>query len=140
MSLTPLQARDEMCDLVETAWDAAAATTGKPIEFPQVKINTPRDGEAWARVTIQGVTGRATAIGGVRYRQIGVITVQCFGAHDDGGDEVHAIANVILQALSGTRTDGGVFFWNPRIINLADEKNWSRINVIADYRYIQANP
>jgi len=134
------QARDEMCAVIQTAWDATdAVTAGLPMLYPDKAQKTPSNG-AYGRVTIlHGGGGQATLSGETgarRFRHTGIVTVQVFTPIGDGLVLSDQIVQIVHDALAGTTTSPGrVHLRNVRVNEVGETGAWHQTNVLADFEY-----
>lgn len=140
MSLTVAQARDEMLKAITDAWTAGAS--GAPMFYDDRPGEPPKDGKAWARVNIKHTVGQqatiANPIGNSLFRRDGIITVQIFTPSGQGLKLADQLAKVVLDALEGQSTPGGVWFRKVRLREVGPDGTWFNLNVLAEFNYDEA--
>jgi hypothetical protein len=151
MSLTPQEARKEMFAKVDRCWKARAPAIVDPI--PEIRWQGVEEGalpganKYWMRVGTQMVTtvqsghqsAEADVADDVVYDTYGFITLQMFAPMKGKGtwDKGELLSQVGQRMFMASETGGGVWFRNPRIVEVKNDGTWYRWNVIADYQFSQ---
>lgn len=146
MSLTDLQASDEINALVSTAWDGATALVGPNNELrykgKSERTNPP---SYWGRVS-QQIVAQPTAsmadentFGSARkrYETFGLVFVQVFAAKSDANAHRKGfqLSELVRDAFRRAGQSGSVWYENARINPLTDDGSNYRWNVVAEFRY-----
>ena len=138
MSLTLAQARDDMLKMISDAW----LPTGKPILYEDRGGTPPKEGTAWARVTIRHNRGDQETLsnpfGSRLFRRDGLVFVQIFTPVGNGLEQADALAKIALDAYEGKSSQNGVWFRNVRYREVGPDGNWYQVNVIAEFEYSEA--
>lgn len=151
MTLTPQEARKEMLAKVNTCWQAGAGSIVGYV--PEIrwqgieKANLPGADKFWMRAGTTNVTTRQSghqmpdAPNGspVVYDTYGFITLQIFAPMKggEGWSKGELLSELGQRMFMASETGGGIWFRNPRILNLNNDGTWYRWNVIADYQFSQ---
>lgn len=111
MSLTYLQARNEIFVLVKAALDSVPITD---VAWPDMEFDVPTSETAWARVSLDILTGAQAAfsdgVAGRRFRRDGLLSLQFFHPLGGGSTDAMNTAKIVADALEGAKTAGGVWF------------------------------
>lgn len=116
---------------VKLYWEGVPTSTANP---------SPGPNDTWARVSLMHVTGRQSSLAGVdgvrRWNRTGFISVQCFAPLARGSvQRATQLACVVRDALQGKQTASCVWFRNPRISEVGEDKDWFNVNAIIDFDY-----
>lgn len=139
---TIAEARDEILSYFTTIWNAQ--TPPVPSLMYDDKHNDLPDDASWARIKVQHnavrqvtVGGRvSTGGGGMRFRRVGLITVQIFTPVGDGLTQSDTLVDLVVDAFEGEDTGSDrVEFFNTRSNEVGSEGAWHQTNVIAEFRY-----
>jgi hypothetical protein len=136
MSATPAVARTEIFALLKAAWD----TVGHPMMYENVKNNPgiPTDESPWARAVLRHATGKQITLSEEPcYENEGVLIVQVFVPLGEGLTEGYTLCKLITDAYKNISTDGGVWFKNPRFMEIGPDGEWFQFNVFVDFTYTQ---
>ena len=141
MTATPTQARDDLYELVTTAWgdNGPIDYEDKPRSSDEDPI-PPTEVTSWLRVQMRHTTGRqatlSNEIGSRRFRRTGVFTVQVFCPMGTSLRETEELSKLINDALEGMATPHGVLLRNVRMNEVGSSNgHWFQTNVIADFEY-----
>lgn len=105
-----------------------------------VPSSGPTPNDIWVRTSLVHVTGRQSSLAGEdgvrRWNRTGFVQSQCFAPLARGSVQAATrLATVIRDALQGKQTESCVWFRNPRIIEIGEEKDWFNVNAIIDFDY-----
>lgn len=148
MSVTDLQARDEINTMLDAAWVAGGATAvGEAVidlRWKGRKIKDEPQG-FWAHVSHNIVTQRQVSMADERtfganqkrYETAGFTTVQVFAPMDrrNGSEKGFKLASMLRDAFRAAGRSGNVWFENMRINDLPDDGTSHRWNVISEFKY-----
>lgn len=136
--------RDQIFTQYRTILPGTVAIIGAELTSVYQGVETggkiPTD-KFWARVSQQTVDEPQAALRGndlkTRYRTLGLVFVQLFGAKNDVANyqKLAQLAALVKTAFRGKQTDGCIWFRNTRIQELPDEAAWQRLNVVSEYTY-----
>jgi hypothetical protein len=140
------EARDEMCALFRTRWEALApAIVGAlpEVVWPDSTVTEITDGSKyWARVSFATVTEYQATLRGAqgvqrRWTTEGLVTVQVFAPMSDalGARKLNLLAPIARDAFRGTKAALCVWFRRARVIELERDGKWHRSNAVAAYQY-----
>jgi len=125
MTVTPIQAKDEMLDVLKTAWDADPISTGLIIKYPDVLGPVPSSDNAWVEVLLQHNTGgEANLAGGEttrRYRSAGFLLFRI-------------MTEIIVKAYEITKSKS-VRYISPRPNYVGNDGAWHQTNVVVEFEY-----
>jgi hypothetical protein len=137
-TLTVAEARDEILTLFKTAWGTNAPTV--PVFYDDLDETPPESG-AWVKVYVNLITARQASLagsGGVRrWERFGQLYVQIFTESGLGLSLSDQLVTIVLNALEGATTPGGVWFRNVRPNEIGRDGKWWQVNVTADFVYDQ---
>lgn len=142
MSANAIIVRDESFALIRAAvvaWDPTVKQYWEGV--PTSAANPPpTQNDTWLRASLQhGPSGQASLAGvdGVRrWNRIGFISVQCFAPLARGSvQRATQLACVVRDALQGKQTANCVWFRNPRINEIGEDKDWFNVNATIDFDY-----
>lgn len=139
MTATATDARDQVFALILA--DVTAYDPGVELVWQGVpQMNQPTAQDTWARITMQHLTGGQASLAGVdgvrRWSRAGIITAQCFAPLASGSvQKATQLAGVIRDSLQGKATASRVWFTNPRIIEIGEDRDWYNVNAIIDFNY-----
>lgn len=115
------------------------------IQWPNVEKQENVDGSKfWVRVSYQTVSSPQTslsvcvgAIGKKSYTNTGLLTIQVFAPKSlaESNDILKRLSMAIRNSFRSSGANGGIWFRNPRIIELSQEELFYRNNVIIEYRF-----
>jgi hypothetical protein len=143
MSLTRIQATDEMLALVKYAWETTAGQPGSRLKWENVgSASVPPTGQSpWARVIVRHTTaGQSTLAGasGTRlFRRNGIIIVQLFEVKGKGVIGTVDLAKIIMDAYEGVTTVGGVEFRDVTINEVGPEGDFFQENIVIPFSYYE---
>lgn len=141
MSLTRIQAIDDMLALLKTAWVTTASQDGSRIQWENVgNKSVPPDGEyPWCRVTIRHNSSRQRTLAGATGRRIftrkGTIVVQVFEVGGRGLPATTDLAKIILDAYEGVTSPGGVWFRDVTLNEIGQDGSFFQTNIVAGFEY-----
>jgi hypothetical protein len=137
-----IDARDQMFEIVRTAWVGAGldvtkmAWPDKPFTMPD-----PQDAAPWCRVNIlhadAGQQTLANHAGRRRWGRTGTLTAQCFTRIARGVD--YGPAQAVRFALEGASTQNCVWFRNVRLVEVGEDGAWFNVNVTAIFEYSEVH-
>jgi len=141
------EAFDLVCGVVKTAWDAAAVTADLPLEWDDVKGDTP--GESPAGSGLSGAFGRVTIrtlsspqdTQGMRRRYLttAALVVQVLVPVGGGNALGRQISKVVVDALRAHQGQvGGVWFYDIAPIEVGRSGDHFQTNVTASVGYQEA--
>lgn len=142
MTADAIIVRDESFALIRAAviaWDPAVKMFWEGV--PTTPANPPAgSNDTWLRAALQhGPQGQASLAGvdGVRrWSRIGFISVQCFAPLASGSvQRATRLASVVRDALQGKQTASCVWFRNPRINEVGEDRDWFNVNATIDFDY-----
>ena len=139
MTADAAKVRDESFELIRDAVVAYDPTV--KMYWQGVPANTqPASNDVWLRVSLQHVTGRQSSLAGEdgvrRWNRTGFISVQCFAPLARGSVQAATkLACVVRDALQGKQTASCVWFRNPRINEVGEDKDWFNVNATIDFDY-----
>lgn len=139
MTADAIKVRDEAFGLISAAVVAYDPTV--KLYWQGVPANDqPTSNDIWLRVSLQHVTGRQSSLAGEdgvrRWNRTGFISVQCFAPLARGSVQAATkLACVVRDALQGKQTTSCVWFRNPRINEVGEDKDWFNVNATIDFDY-----
>lgn len=126
---------------------------GRPCDYPNLKNSglPPKDPKVtWARFRIQhelfNQASLSNANGKRRFARDGFVFIQLFFPLGEGVEEAYSVAEQVVDAYQGKRTESDVWFRNVRVNEASSEigsalnvnsDNWYMILVIAEFTYDQ---
>jgi hypothetical protein len=135
--------RDEILGLVQQCWkDLPALFQGFPQQADLVFTMTDGDGvpegikrQAWARVTLRHGAAEPTAVSGRRWRNTGLLRVQCFLWRDKTSDDakVQAVAAYIVGKLRDHR--GSVLFTNASFAEAPINNGFTQCDAVSAFQW-----
>ncbi len=135
------QARDDILTFFKEAWDAGEDSEDLLVIYDDVKKEVPKDGAAWARVTVRHNSSVQSTLSGQtgkrRFEKNGTITVQIFTPYGKGLSLSDNLAIIAVDAFEGKATDSGIWFRNVRANEIGNDGPWFQTNVIAEFIYDQ---
>lgn len=141
MTADAIKVRDEAFGLIRAAVVAYDPTVKMYWEgVPANDGQQPTSNDIWLRVSLQHVTGRQSSLAGEdgvrRWNRTGFISVQCFAPLARGSVQAATkLACVVRDALQGKQTASCVWFRNPRINEVGEDKDWFNVNATIDFDY-----
>lgn len=140
MSLTRVQARDEMLAVINTA--LTSYDTGFPVEwYDDDSAKRPTNRQAYASVGVYHVSGRQVTMGtvatGRTFRRYGYLEVLVHTPEGDGLTLADKLAMIVQDALEGATTAGGVIFRNTQATEGGKSGSFRVTNISADFEYDQ---
>jgi hypothetical protein len=145
VSLTYEEAVSEMFERFYAVWQAD--TVAVVASVPEVRWQGLESGVIpgfdtyWARVSQETVDEQQSTLRngdcGQRYRTDGLLFVQIFCPKSDPQSMANGrkLATIAKNTFRSHTTPGGVWFRNPRVVELEPEEKWIRLNVIVQYQY-----
>jgi hypothetical protein len=133
-SLTFIQARDDLLELIATAW----ATTGHTIKFPDKLFAFPNPAAPHAVVHIKHGPSKQAALGtsgGSRFERTGLIITQVYAPMGEGLSEPYTLAKVLADALEGKQTSRGVWFRDVEITEQDSDAVYAQVDIKAMFIY-----
>ena len=153
MTVSHTGARKAILALISDCWQAKSGDIvgGAPPELriQGVQIPDPPDSKSfWARASTQGVTTRQRAHsvppehGGPSktvYATYGIVFVEVFApmCNPMGWETGELLSELAQGMFMQSETGNGVWFRNPRIVELPSDDKWYRWHAIADYTFNQ---
>ncbi len=134
MSLTFDEARDLICSVFKSKWDA----TGFPARYDDVPGDKPDSATVWARVTLRHATGGQASLSGpingcVRHNRAGTVIVQIFAPFGGGMKAAYDAAKIVANAFEDANEE--VSFTKIRINEIGINGDSQQINVLSDFTY-----
>lgn len=118
---------------------AAWAGTGFIINYPDVVENVPLTSVPWARVTLQHAQSDQRSISrpGQLYTSQGIMIIQVFTPQGSGisSTQKTSLVTLILSALRGQQTDGGLFFMRVTPKEIGASGQWYQTNISCQFQY-----
>lgn len=137
MTATITAARDQMNKLVRDAWIAAGRSDAN-IRYDDASSLNPANTQSWIRITVRHQTGSQANLAGDgkrRWERNGTLFVQLFTPVGDGNKDSDTCIKIILDAIEGKTTSGGVWFRRVRVNEIGKRENQYNVNVLADFTY-----
>lgn len=139
MTANAIIVRDQSFALINaavTAWDGSVKKYWEGVPAAAA----PTSNDIWLRASLQHVTGRQSSLAGEdgvrRWNRTGFISVQCFAPLARGSvQKATQLACVVRDALQGKQTASCVWFRNPRINEIGEDKDWFNVNATIDFDY-----
>lgn len=139
MSADAIKVRDESFELIRAAvaaWDPTVKMYWEGV----VATTQPTSDDTWLRVSLLHATGRQSSLAGAdgvrRWNRTGFISVQCFAPLARGSvQRATRLACVVRDALQGKQTASCVWFRNPRVNEVGEDKDWFNVNATIDFDY-----
>lgn len=145
MSTTYENAVSEMFERFYSVWQTdTVAVVGSVPEVHWQGIETgqkPGFDTFWARVSQETVSDEQSTLrngdSGQRYETNGLLFIQIFCPKSDpqGMAKGRQLGSIARNAFRSHVTPSGVWFRNPRVVELEAEEKWLRLNVIVQYQY-----
>lgn len=145
MPCTRTEARDQINALIKAGADGIDGCPvrliwqGKPDDRPPKRPEDLGRQRAWARVTIQHLTGGDDAVssasGRRRYNRQGIVTIQLFTPNAHGRELADELAPPLEQSLQGKSTQGGVWFREVVSSEIGEDGPWMQTNITATFEY-----
>ena len=135
-------ARDEILLHFTTKWNAG--TPPIPLLLYDDKHRDLPNDAPYARITIkhnespQVTIGATVAKGGdgVRFRRLGIVTVQVFEVSGDGLTAADVLVDLALDAFEGEKTGlDRIEFRNARANEIGQDGPWFQTNVVVEFTY-----
>lgn len=100
----------------------------------------PTSNDTWLRASLLHATGSQASLAGVdgvrRWNRTGFISVQCFAPLAKGSAQAATkLACVVRDALQGKQTPSCVWFRNPKINEVGEDRDWFNVNATIDFDY-----
>lgn len=141
MSANAIIARDESFALIHaavSAWDATVKMYWEGVPIPPGA--GPTSDDVWLRASLQHSTGEQSSLAGEdgvrRWNRTGFISVQCFAPLASGSvQKATQLASVVRDALQGKQTTNCVWFRNPKINEIGEDRDWFNVNATIDFDY-----
>ncbi len=125
------EARDEMLDLVDSLLDC-------DISWPDTANVIPSSEKAWARVTINHVTGNQASLGSFdsarRWDRSGILIIQLFTPMGDGNSMAYDLAQTLVDGLQLKR-GGCVTLRNVALNEVGPDGAFYQMNVTCTFSY-----
>jgi hypothetical protein len=131
-------------DRVLSEWSTRSTqAVGKAVEMRFKGIEKKLPEAMFARFTMKPVLERQSSHRGgtdapQRYRSSGLIFIQVFSPKSNGQiaeEQTRKLAQAAKAIFRGKTFDGCIEFRNVRIVDLEDENQYLRKNMIAEYEY-----
>ncbi len=140
-TLTLEEARTEMLDLVETAWDAGPISPVPPLTLDGNRDVNPVAGAPWARVSVKPGDAFQAGIGPINsnnsalFRHRGHVFVDIFVLQGTGITTLNALARVVTNAFEGVASSSGIWFRNTKFTQIGSDESWYHGQVITEYEH-----
>lgn len=131
--------RDESFKLIRVA--VSAYDPAVKMYFEGVPANVaPSQNDIWLRLSLLHATGNQASLAGEngvrRWNRTGFISAQCFAPLARGSvQKATELACVVRDALQGKQTESCVWFRNPRINEIGEDRDWFNVNATIDFDY-----
>ena len=146
MTIEYVDAIAEMTSIVETWWDANAATTAGLTYTPEIRKmgvkvrENPDHSKYWARISFQTLSDRQASLTSPDRTRLfltrGVFYMQLFGPTSIGNSFfVCQKLGYRVKKLFRKDSTNGITFSNARVLELEPEPSWTRANVVVEYSY-----
>jgi hypothetical protein len=124
--------------LFKTAWDAQGGTI--PLVFYQDTVtDIPKDGSAWAKISVLHQNGGQATLGEVgnrTFRREGLVIVEIHSPFGEGLANGDLLSKVALDAFEGNTTASGeIWFRNARLSEIGQDGDWHISTVMVDFEY-----
>jgi hypothetical protein len=146
--VSPATAVREIQDVFWRAWKAGSARIAggtRPVlvqwaGLPFDQGQEPDPDGAWARVTVKLDDGEQSSLAGpdgaVRYRNHGIVFVQCWGPRDAKGSTIALeLARLARNSFRAVRTPSGIVFRRPHVRDVGPDKSWWQVNAVAEFSF-----
>lgn len=150
MTLSYQQARKDVFSLVDAAWNAqAGAIVGGSVpemRYQGVEKSTaPDNGAYWARSSTQSVTTvqkgfrQNTSNSPVIFTTNALVFIQIFAPMKVAGSwAIGELLGKLGQCMfMASDTQTGVWFRNPRVLEINNDGTWYRWNVVSNFQFDQ---
>lgn len=142
MSLTRIQARDEINALLKAAADTI---TDFIMMWDDVEADSPGGTHPtlpYAKVFIRHQTGTqgslSNRVGSRIFERSGLVTIQVFTPSGDGLTDSDSYATILANAIEGISTANGVWFRNVRIQEVGNDGAGKYLtNITAEFEYTE---
>ena len=116
---------------VKMYWEGVPTSAANP---------APTQNDVWLRASLLHATGNQASLAGVdgvrRWNRTGFISVQCFAPLARGSvQKATQLACVVRDALQGKQTESCVWFRNPQINEVGEDRDWFNVNATIDFDY-----
>lgn len=104
--------RDALVEVGVNAWQASSATSSYPLFYDDVQkthVQATDDDFAWGRISVRHTSSEVECLGGPgirKYKNLGVVTVECISRAGYGMSTVDAMAQPIKQAYRQAQPTG----------------------------------
>lgn len=145
--MNELDLRNELCEMFDTGWNLINWSTVQNSATPRV-IYDGRDSLApvditlpYAKVFIEplmsGQSSLTGATGLIKYKNLGLMTVQTFGVLDrgDGLEMAEYMAIMAKRIYQGKVSPNGVWFRNCRTNRIGTTGGWFQFNTLIEFEY-----
>lgn len=138
MSTTLRNAQDDILDVLL----GVATTLGVPVVW-EARPNPapPSTAAPWMREVLRHATGGQASLAGDagqrRWERRGVLIVQVFVPLGSGRGLAYSIAQELLDAYEGARTEHCVWFRNARVNEIGPDGAYFQVNFAVDFEYTE---
>ena len=135
MASTYGDARDLLSSFITTEWATAAGTA--PLLYDNLGGERPEDPTLFGRLTIQNVSSSLSALGGGRFRRIGLLTVQIFVPLYSGTEEADQVGESLVEALEsvGPTTLENVWLRDIGMTDIGPDDAYHQVSINAEFLF-----
>ena len=145
---TLVTATDDILSKFKVAWETPGADSDLgggnyvSVYWPNTDKDAPTDVSIeWVKIhPLDLGKGSHSGIGSGtgRYTRVGFIIFQIFTEKGQGPYRANELAQIILDAYDGERTDNGVIFLDTEVVNVGvEEGGWFQTNITVQYEFDQ---
>jgi len=145
VSITYLEAQDELYGMVNAAMAAAAPTVGltytPALYFPDTEVVPPNIDVLYAEASFVVVTAEQASLGSIRgvsmYEETGLLAVQVYSpkANPENLRIAQQIGEAIRTVFRGRSTSGAIWFRRQKLTPVAGNTTKNQVNVVATCIY-----
>lgn len=141
-------ARNEVMELLHTAWEANSTSAPIPLLWDNVNDDPPvppastskAEAAPWARAQMRhNIGGQASLMGDSatqRYRRTGIITVEIRTPRGTGFDRLHdELIQIVKDAFEGETTPSQIEFRDGTCREVGQDGPWFHSNVLITFEY-----
>jgi hypothetical protein len=125
--------QDTLLDRFKAQFDLSAYSA-LTVAWPNEQYNPPNNA-AWFRVNVLPSGSFKAALGQIRYRNTGLLVVDCFAPKSGTDDDALAMADTVASWFRGITLTGVKLFEAPSLTRLGNEGNFYGFSVQVPYVY-----